>query len=379
MEDEDEGVDFWRLRKSLREEYAFVTEQKRALQEQYASIVSTGDSLLRSLWIGGQQWRNLLRLRGGPKFCSECVYTANLLDAISFVDGYVGVGYKEVKYGKFLRELRDHTDLFKSILILADELNLETSAFVRTMLTSLYGSCLFPADQKAILLVTKSVIEYHLVFSQTPNAIFRTGRNSFSNILDVILHTFTPARAFLVSALKEVVFNILLDGSMFWTLEEQELLSVMAVSEVRQKFGDPGTKGTTERIKNHMELCWANLSSTIRVLLNKIKESLVCLPDIFLWIVTYFYKFSVKRGLNKTQTKIVVMRLLFDQIIAPSLLQPQPLLVDTEVRASPVAIFNLKKVVSILQTFISMEAGEDPINLAPEGKTFFDNLDRVCT
>lgn len=377
MAADEEVVELWRLRKSLREEYAFVNQQKRALQKEYASIVSTGDSLFRSLWVNGQQWKNLQLLKGGPKFSSECVYSSNLLDAMNFVDGYGRVGFKEVKYGNFLRELKDNIALVKSILIFADQLNLDTSAFVRTLFTSLYGSCLFPGDKRSVLLIAKSLIEYHLVFSPNPHAIFNAQRNSFYSILSALMETLSSARAFIVSACKEVVLKILLDGSMFWTLEERELLSVMSVTEVRQKFGDPGSFGTTDRIKNYMSHSWNMLSNAINSILNKVKENLDCLPDIFMWIVAYFYRFSLKRGLHDAQARMMVIRFLFEQVIAPVLHRPQPLLIETEVRASSIALFNLRKVASILRTLISIEAGEDLPTLSAEAKQFYENLDRV--
>lgn len=377
MAADEEVVELWRLRKSLREEYAFVNQQKRALQKEYASIVSAGDSLSRSLWVNGQQWKNLQRLKGGPKFSSECVYSSNLLDAMSFVDGYVRVGFKEVKFGNFLSELKDNIVLVKSILIFADQLNLDTSAFVRTMFLSLYGSCLFPGDKRSVLLIAKSIIEYHLVFSPNPRGIFKPQRNSFYNILNVLMETLSSARAFIVSACRDVVLKVLLDGSMFWILEEQELLSVMMLSEVRQKFGDPGSDGTTDRIKKYMGQSRKMLSNTINSIVLKVKENVDCLPDIFLWIVAYFYRLSLKRGLHDAQARIMVMRFLFEQVISPVLQRPQPLLIETEVRASSIALFNLRKVASVLQTFISIEAGEDLRTLSVEAKQFYETLDRV--
>ena len=374
---EEEGLDICALRQCLRDEYAFVNKQKRDLQKEYCSIVSTGDSLLRGLWIAGQQWRNLHRLRGGPKFASECAYTSSLLDSIHFQDGYATAGFKEVKFGNFLRDLRENTEILKSILILADKYELDTSAFLRTIITSLYGSCLFPADEKSLLMIVKAIIQYQLVYSETPLAIFTKDRNSFVNILDVLMHTSSSCRAFLISACRDVVFEILLDGSLYWTLEEQELLSVMAVQEVRKKFGDPGSEGTTERIRDHMMRCWVALADAVYDLFKKINNSLVCLPDTLMWIVSCFYKSSLERGFNDGKARQMVMRFFINQVIVPLLSRPQPFLIDTEIRASRVATFNLRKVILIIQTLVSIEAGDDISHLSPEARQFYENLDKV--
>ena len=372
----EEGLDICALRQRLRDEYAFVNKQKRDLQKDYNTIVSTGDSLLRGLWIAGQQWRNLYRLRGGSKFASECAYTSSLLDSIQFQDGYATVGFKEVKYGNFLRDLRENTEILKSVLILADKYNLDTSAFLRTVITSLYGSCLFPADEKSFLTIVKAIIQYQLVYSEKPLAIYATDRNSFVNMLDVLLHT-SSCRAFLILACRDVVFDILLDGTLYWTLEEQELLSVMAVQEVRKKFGDPGSEGTTERIRDHMMRCWVALADAVYDLFKKINNSLVCLPDALMWIVSCFYRSSLERGFNDGKARQMVMRFFIYQVIVPMLLRPQPFLIDTEIRASRVATFNLRKVTLIVQTLVSIEAGDDTSHLSAEARQFYENLDKV--
>jgi hypothetical protein len=379
MADQEEGeMDISALRQRLRDEYAFVNKQKRDLQKEYNNIVSTGDSLLRGLWIAGQQWRNMNRLRGGPKFASECAYTSSLLDSIQFQDGYATVGFKEVKYGNFLRDLRENTEVLKSILIIADKFNIDTSAFLRIVITSLYGSCLFPADEKSVLMIVKAIIQYHLVYSEKPLMIFSQDRNSFVNILDVLYHTSLSCRAFLVLSCRDVVFDILLDGSLYWTLEEQELLSVMAVQEVRKKFGEPGSAGTTERIRDHMMRCWVALADTVYALFKKINKGLVCLPDALIWIISCFYKSSLERGFNDGKARQMVMRFFINQIIVPLLSRPQPFLIDTEIRASRVAMFNLKKVTLIIQTLVSIEAGDDMSYLSPEATQFYENLDKVC-
>ena len=374
---EEPEFDICGLRQRLRDEYAFVNRQKRDLQKEHSNIVSTGDSLLRGLWIAGQQWRNLNRLRGGSKFANECAYTSSLLDSVQFKDGYATVGFKEVKYGNFLRELRENTEILKSIAILGDEFNVDTSAFIRVVVTSLYGSCLFPTDETSVLMIIKALIQYHLVYSAKPLSIFSAERNSFVSILDVLYHTSLPCRAFLILACREVVFDILLDGSLYWTLEEQELLTVMAVQEVRKKFGEPGSAGTTERIKNHMMECWVALADAVYSLFKKINDSLVCLPDPLIWIISCFYKSSLKRGFNDGIARQMVMRFFFNQVIVPLLRRPQPFLIDTEVRASRVAMFNLKKVVAIVQTLVSIEAGDDVSYASSEARQFYENLDKV--
>lgn len=378
MADEEREVDICGLKQLLSDEYTFVNKQRRDLQKEYGNIVSNGDSLLRGLWIAGQQWRNLYRLKGGQKFSSECAYASNLLDSIQFQDGYATEGFKEVKYGSFLRNLRENTEVIKGALILSDQLNVDTSAFLQTIITSLYGSCLFPCDEKYLLTIVKEVIQYYMVYSENPLAIFCQQRNSFANILDVFYHISFPCRAYLVLACREVVFDILLDGSLYWTLEEQELLSVMAVQEVRIKFGEPGSAGTTERIKDHMMKCWLALADTVYSFLKKLNDSLICLPQVLKWIVSCFYKFSLERGFNNGEARKVVMRFFFNQVIMPLLLRPQPFLIDTEIRASKVATFNLKKVTMIIQTLVSLEAGDDVSYLSPEARQFYENVDKVC-
>jgi hypothetical protein len=123
--------------------------------------------------------------------------------------------------------------------------------------------------------------------------------------------------------------------------------------------------------------CWVALADTVYALFKKINSSLVCLPDSLIWIVSCFYKFSLKRGFNDGKARQLVMRFFINQVIVPLLSRPQPFLIDTEIRASRVANFNLKKVTLIIQTLVSIEAGDDMSYLSSEARQFYENLDKV--
>ena len=101
----------------------------------------------------------------------------------------------------------------------------------------------------------------------------------------------------------------------------------------------------------------------------------MCLPDALTWMISCFYKSSLERGFNDGKARQMVMRFFFNQIIVPLLLRPQPFLINTEVRASRVANFNLKKVTNIIQTLVCMEAGDDVSYLSSEARQFYENLD----
>ncbi|XP_046845275.1 GTPase-activating protein and VPS9 domain-containing protein 1-like [Xenia sp. Carnegie-2017] len=376
MADEEE-IDVLGLRSRLRDEFVFVNKQKQHLQKEYNSIESISDSLLRGLWISGQQWRYLVRLKGGSNFAYECVYTSSLLDSIQFKDGYALVGFKEVKYSNFLRELRENTEILKSIFILADKYTLNISAFVQTIVHSVYASCLFPADEISVLLIVKAIIRYHLVYSERPLNIYHDC-NSFVELLDVILNTSLPCRAFLVMVCRQFVLDILLGSSYPWTIEENELLSVMDSREVRAKFGEPGALGTRDRINSHKIACWMNLAETVYLFLNKISNSLPCLPDLLKDIITHFYQCSLERGFNVEKARLMVMRFFFNQVLVPVLRQPQPRIIITEVVASGVAKFNLMKLASIIQTLVAIECGDNLSNLSSEATQFYENLDKTA-
>ena len=126
-----------------------------------------------------------------------------------------------------------------------------------------------------------------------------------------------------------------------------------------------------------MMRCWLALADTMYALFTKINTSLMCLPDALTWMISCFYKSSLERGFNDGKARLMVMRFFFNQIIVPLLLRPQPFLIDTEVRASRVANFNLKKVTSIIQTLGCMEAGDDVSYLSLEARQFYENLDKV--
>jgi hypothetical protein len=298
----------WLLQERLKQEYLFVSKEKESIQLMNTEIQSTCEKLFHLSWIAGQQWRNLQRLQAHP---AKASYANSLLDNAQFVDAYKGLGYLESKYGEFLKGLRENPKLLASSLAFVDriKINMDTRQVVRLVLNSLYGNCLLPEDENYVLMLMKSLMEFQILQSEQPLTFFRSPRNwSFTVMFGVLIESLFSAKLYLTAALHTQILHVLAKDS---------------VIQAQLPF-----------------LCTRFVQS--------LEEKLYCFPPSLRWLVCQLFNVLRSNIISERQAKSMVSELIFNYLVCPAIINPEPYGINSDMQVSKTARLNLQQISSLL-------------------------------
>ncbi|EDO43362.1 predicted protein, partial [Nematostella vectensis] len=326
----------WLLQERLKQERLFVNKEKTAINVLNSEVQATCEKLFHVSWITSQQWRNLGRLQAYP---SKSSYATSLLDCARFMDAYNSLGYLESKYGEFLKGLRENPTLVASTLAFADSVNMDMKQVLRLILNSLYGNCLLPEDENHVLVLMKSLIELQILKSDKPQEFFRSPRNwSFTIIFSVLIESLFSAKLYLTAALHTQILQVL---------------------------------GNDSRIQ-------AKLPYICTLFVQSLEEKLYCFPSSLRWLVCQLYNTLKTKGkMSDREAKSMVSELLFNYLVCPAIINPEPYGINSDMQVSKVARLNLQQISSLLcKKCASPWQGQ--LNQRYSSEDLFGSLDTHC-
>lgn len=299
----------WLLQERLKQERLFVTKEKETMRLLNTEIQSSCEKLFHISWIAGQQWRNLQRLQAHP---AKASYANKLLDNAEFVDAYKSLGHLESKYGDFLKKLRESPRLIASSLAFVDQnkINLDTKQVARLLLNALYGNCLLPEDENYVLILMRSLMEFQILKSEQPEKFFGSPKNwSFTVIFVVLIESLFSAKLYLTAALHTPILLVLTKDS---------------------------------KIQAQLPyLCTRFVQS--------LQEKLYCFPPSLRWLICQLYNVLRSSGiLNVNEVKCMVSELLFNYLVCPAIINPEPYGINSDMQVSKIARINLQQISSLL-------------------------------
>ncbi|KAK3741875.1 hypothetical protein QZH41_013354, partial [Actinostola sp. cb2023] len=299
----------WLLQERLKQERLFVTKEKECIRLLNTEVQSTCEKLFHVSWIASQQWRNLQRLQAHP---AKASYANQLLDNANFVDAYKNLGYLESKYGDFLKSLRENPRLVASSLAFVDQfkINIDTKQVARLLLNSLYGNCLLPEDENYVLILMKALMEFQILKSEQPLMFFRSPRNwSFTLIFDVLIESLFSAKLYLTAALHTPILHVLAKDS-----------KIMA-----------------------------QLPFICTRFVQSLQEKLYCFPPSLRWLICQLFNVLRSSGvLDVNRAKGMVSELLFNYLVCPAIINPEPYGINSNMQVSKIARLNLQQISSLL-------------------------------
>lgn len=298
----------WLLQERLKQEYLFVTREKESIQHMNTEIQSTCEKLFHLSWIAGQQWRNLQRLQANPSKASQA---NSLLDNAKFLDSYKAFGHLESKYGEFLKGLRENPRLLASTLAFVDRIkvNIDIRQVVRLVLNSLYGNCLLPEDENYVLMLMKSLMEFQILKSEEPLTFFRSPKNwSFTVMFGVMIESLFSAKLYLTAALHAQILNVLARDS---------------------------------QLQAQLPFCCTKFVQSL-------EEKLYCFPPSLRWLVCQLFNVLRSSMISERQAKSMVSELIFNYLICPAIINPEPYGINSDMQVSKTARLNLQQISSLL-------------------------------
>ncbi|XP_031553053.1 GTPase-activating protein and VPS9 domain-containing protein 1-like [Actinia tenebrosa] len=298
----------WLLQERLKQEHLFVSREKESIQHMNTEIQSTCEKLFHLSWIAGQQWRNLQRLQANPSKASQA---NSLLENAKFLDSYKAFGHLESKYGEFLKGLRENPRLLASTLAFVDRIkvNIDIRQVVRLVLNSLYGNCLLPEDENYVLMLMKSLMEFQILKSEDPLTFFRSPKNwSFTVMFSVMIEGLFSAKLYLTAALHTQILQILAKDS---------------------------------QLQSHLPFSCTKFVQSL-------EEKLYCFPPSLRWLVCQLFNVLRSSMISERQAKAMVSELIFNYLICPAIINPEPYGINSDMQVSKTARLNLQQISSLL-------------------------------
>jgi len=373
------GADLLELARSLRQELLYVSYEKKQLQNINEAVASASRQLAHSAWIAHQQRENLEGLVMSRSDCSpsHCCQRANLLLQTGFIDAYKQLQHHQVNYTEFLVAFRNKSKLVAACLAAGDKIafrlgNFSMSDIVVAVFSGLFGSCLLPEDEAAMIDLLHNLMDIQLLTSANPRKLLRHGNCSFSRLYKVFSDQLFSSKLFLTSALHEPILYLLTNDEIFLDIDPEKAVIRFRASERLRKFGKQGTPEYDKKVKAHRQEIISKLVSVTNRFISGIRDNLHCFPPNLARLLRYLYRRMTDSGrMEAKEVNAVCVDVLFTLFIFPAIVDPEPMgIIDMPI--SYIARFNLMQVAQMLQVLALWKWEE----VSPNLQDLYSNFDR---
>ena len=350
------------LQKRLKEERLFIKQEKDTLRSLNDQVSQKSDELFRLTWKTRQHWQNLDRLAwGGRVLPSECSSEARIIDHAKFEDASQALGYQELAYGEFLTKLRSNPSLIASLLDYFDRQRLQTRAVTRLFISSVFSGCVLQQDEKLLLLVMKGLVTIQVLPCENLVEFFcgkRCTDTAFACVLTLLSEILFTSKLYLTAALHGSVMQVVVDDTTFLDTEVAKVLSRISPKAAIDKFGQPGTPATKQKIQDHMKILQQSIVRLCKKFLKSLRDKIYCFPVSLRWTVWQLYEGMItKLKLPIANSKAIVGHVLMSYFICPAIIKPEPYGINSDADISETARHNLGQIASVLRSLALVECG----------------------
>lgn len=223
---------------------------------------------------------------------SECesfqVYsTNNQLEETNFVDSYKVFSYHDSKYGELLRFLYENPQILANVINEAEKVGgLNVQRMISLTVTSIFGNCIFPQDEQAVLCLLKTLLVCQVAGCENPRRLIRRQNSSFSLVYKHLSETLFSARLFLTAALYEPIMRLLMEDEWFFDIDPDKALVRFPPGEKLRRFGEPGTEEHIQKQAQYRTFIVDKLVMLANRFINSIKSNMHCFPVSLGWLVS---------------------------------------------------------------------------------------------
>lgn len=223
--------------------------------------------------------------------------------------------------------------------------------------SSIYGSCILPQDEKAVLEVLQSLMQLQLVSNQNPRKLLRKGTCAFSRLYHLFGEGLNSAKLFLTAALHDPIMYVLSQDELFLDIDPGKAAVRFPAAERRRRFGEEGTPEYQKNLEKYRKVIVHKLITMAGKFVEGIKQNMYCFPSCLAWLVRQLNEqISAKASsISKEEIAMICTDLVFTLFICPAITNPEPFGVIQDVPISYIARFNLMQVGQILQVLAVMQ------------------------
>ncbi|KAI1716231.1 GTPase-activator protein for ras-like GTPase domain-containing protein [Ditylenchus destructor] len=365
----------------LRSERLLVNSEQTVLQSLNTKVQSELQELDQLIWTCRHERIILHRLiRSDPSVTpANCCQLMANINVSKFTEAHKRLGHHAAPISQLFRCLHEAPKATAEFLNAVDKLNANgcIHELHRAVFKVLYGSCVFPLDEKAMLEMLGHLISLQLTTSPDPRTVLRKENSTFSKMYKLFSDEIFSAKIFLTAALHEPVMFLLSQDELFLDIDPSKSPIRFPAAERARRFGaDPSSRGYKERVAKHRKHIVEKLVMVSKKFLASIENAMSSFPISLSWLVRQLYS-NITNGkihTNKDQATLICTDLIFTHFLCSAVINPEPLGIISDTPISHIARFNLIQIGQILQA-LSLLPYEKPSSYMAE---LLSNFDQGC-
>lgn len=345
------GYDIVQLGHELHRKQLFLNSQRESLVKLKDDLSKSSDELFKLSWVNGKKRLNIDQLLAcGPDqnpglHCLQAI----TLDNVVYKDAHLKLSCLAGEFSELLLTLRARPDYVALLLMELERYSITNLPLITSIIMStLYGDCLLPEDQRLVLTLLKDLLTRQIASCDNPRRLLRQGSCAFYRVYKSYIENIRPAKLFLINALREPIMSVLIDDDSYLEIDPD----------------NPQIKFTPEHRSRHpihesnldqnCELMVFKLTTLVAKFIESIDNNLTCFPDDLRWLIKQLYSSLSTRQRNVLKAKeisITCYELVFADFICHAIINPEQYgIVDTYI--SDVARFNLMQIAQIIQSLV---------------------------
>ncbi|KAK6030710.1 GTPase-activator protein [Ostertagia ostertagi] len=223
---------------------------------------------------------------------------------------------------------------------------------IHAMFSLVYGNCVFPSDEKAVLETLNCLIRVQLLTHNNPRLVIRKGTAAFPRLYKLYSDSLYAAKIFLTAALHDSVMLVLCQDEVFLDIDPAKSpLRFPSADRVRRFGDDPTSAQYHKRVAAHRKLIVEKLVLLAHSFIKGICDAISCFPLGLIWLVQQLNSSltEIKR-LNVCEATLICTDLIVTNLLCPAIINPENVGIISDTPISHIARFNLMQIGQIIQT-----------------------------
>ncbi|VDP29058.1 unnamed protein product [Heligmosomoides polygyrus] len=338
----------------LRVERLLINSEVNSLRDLNNDVCAKLIELGLLSWNNKQHQLLLHRLVSSHNYVSQdnsCAISSQL-NAVEYVEAYRKLGHHHSPVGRCL------TILYESPLATAELLHvagqsqeISSDDSIHSVFSLIYGNCIFPSDEKAVLETLSCLIQVQLVPHSNPRLVIRKGTAAFPRLYKLYSESLYAAKIFLTAALHDSVMLVLCQDEVFLDIDPAKSPLRFPIADRVRRFGDDPTSAQYhKRVAAHRRLIVEKLVLLAHSFIKGICDAISSFPMGLTWLVQQLNS-SLTKCLPVSEAALICTDLIVTNLLCPAIINPENVGIISDTPVSHIARFNLMQIGQIIQVF----------------------------
>ena len=247
--------------------------------------------------------------------------------------------------------------------------------FTRAIFHVLYGSGIYPSDEKRVLEVLACLIKLQLSPLPDLRKTLRKGTTAFSRLYALLGEQLLSAKVFLTAAFHEPIMSLLSQDELYLDIEPNKSPLRFPAEERRKRFGNDETSPAyQQKLASYRTMIVGRLTTIVNKFVVSLQQSMSCFPPTLAWLVRKLYAALLDKRLEEAEARLICTDLVITCFVCPAITNPETIGIISDTPISNIARFNLMQVGQVLQTMSLLQYEKPPGYF----RELLSSFDQVC-